>query len=431
MKLFGTMDIKNNELTIGGVKASVLTKEYNTPLYVMDETLVRENCRRYYKALNCESTFNRVAYAGKSFLNIAMCNILNEENMYLDVVSGGELYTAYKAGFPLERIYFHGNNKTDYEIDLGVRLGVGRFIVDNLHELEILNSLAKANKRVQKIYLRITPGIEAHTHDYIKTGQLDSKFGFPIIDNVIIKTVKKVLELPYIELVGLHCHIGSQIFEPEPYEDAAEIMMNLIKDIYKETNYLITELDLGGGFGIYYTENDSPSTLEKYCETIINKINDTARKINIPVPLVVVEPGRSIVGNAGITLYTIGSIKEIPNIKKYVAVDGGMSDNIRPALYNSQYECVVANRMYEDELEIVTIVGKCCESGDILLNNVVLPKVYSGDILAFLTTGAYGYSMANNYNRIPKAAVVMVNNGVSRLICRRESYEDMLKNEYV
>lgn len=431
MKLFGTMNIKDNQLTIGGVKCRMLAKEYRTPLYVMDETLVRENCRKFYKALNCEGTLNRVSYAGKAFLNIAMCNILKEENLYLDVVSGGELYTAYKAGFPLERIYFHGNNKTDYEIDLGVRLGIGRFVVDNLHELEALNYSAEVNKKIQKIYLRITPGIEAHTHDYIKTGQLDSKFGFPLINNNIIKTVKKVLELPYIELVGLHCHIGSQIFELKPYEDAAEIMMNLIKDIYIETNYLITELDLGGGFGIYYNKNDLPNTPEKYCEAIVNKINNVSKRINIPKPLVVIEPGRSIVGNAGITLYTVGSIKEIPEIRKYVAVDGGMSDNIRPALYNAQYECVVANRIYGEELELVTIVGKCCESGDVLLNKALLPKLYSGDILAFLTTGAYGYSMANNYNRIPKAAVVMVNNGVSRLICRRESYEDMLRNEYV
>lgn len=431
MKLFGTMNIKDNQLTIGGVKCRMLAKEYRTPLYVMDETLVRENCRKFYKALNCEGTLNRVSYAGKAFLNIAMCNILKEENLYLDVVSGGELYTAYKAGFPLERIYFHGNNKTDYEIDLGVRLGIGRFVVDNLHELEALNYSAEVNKKIQKIYLRITPGIEAHTHDYIKTGQLDSKFGFPLINNNIIKTVKKVLELPYIELVGLHCHIGSQIFELKPYEDAAEIMMNLIKDIYRETNYLITELDLGGGFGIYYNKNDLPNTPEKYCEAIVNKINNVSKRINIPKPLVVIEPGRSIVGNAGITLYTVGSIKEIPEIRKYVAVDGGMSDNIRPALYNAQYECVVANRIYGEELELVTIVGKCCESGDVLLNKALLPKLYSGDILAFLTTGAYGYSMANNYNRIPKAAVVMVNNGVSRLICRRESYEDMLRNEYV
>lgn len=429
MKLFGSMKVEGNELYVGGVKASALSKEYGTPLYVIDEELVRSNCRRYYNAMKCEERGNRVTYAGKAFINMSMCNLVNEENLYLDVVSGGELYTAYKAGFPLERIYFHGNNKSDYEIDLGVRLGIGRFIVDNIHELEVLNSIAQEYGRVQKVYLRITPGVEAHTHEYIKTGQLDSKFGFPVIGDTVYDAIKRAMELEYIELNGLHCHIGSQIFDLEPFEDTTEIMLKLINDIKEKLGYEIKELDLGGGFGIYYTEGDKPKEIEEYCSVIINKADEICRKLNMNVPILSIEPGRSIVGNAGLTLYTVGAIKEIPNIRKYVSVDGGMSDNIRPALYSANYESLIANRVFDNSKEIVTVAGKCCESGDVLLNSIEMPRMETGDILAIMSTGAYGHSMANNYNRIPKAAVVSVSNGISKVICKRETYEDLLRNE--
>ncbi|WP_096515239.1 diaminopimelate decarboxylase [Clostridium perfringens] len=429
MKLFGSMKVEGNELYVGGVKASALSKEYGTPLYVIDEELVRSNCRRYYNAMKCEERGNRVTYAGKAFINMSMCNLVNEENLYLDVVSGGELYTAYKAGFPLERIYFHGNNKSDYEIDLGVRLGIGRFIVDNIHELEVLNSIAQEYGRVQKVYLRITPGVEAHTHEYIKTGQLDSKFGFPVIGDTVYDAIKRAMELEYIELNGLHCHIGSQIFDLEPFQDTTEIMLNLINDIKEKLGYEIKELDLGGGFGIYYTEGDKPKEIEEYCSVIINKADEICRKLNMNVPILSIEPGRSIVGNAGLTLYTVGAIKEIPNIRKYVSVDGGMSDNIRPALYSANYESLIANRVFDNSKEIVTVAGKCCESGDVLLNSIEMPRMETGDILAIMSTGAYGHSMANNYNRIPKAAVVSVSNGISKVICKRETYEDLLRNE--
>ncbi|MDK0554261.1 diaminopimelate decarboxylase [Clostridium perfringens] len=429
MKLFGSMKVEGNELYVGGVKASALSKEYGTPLYVIDEELVRSNCRRYYNAMKCEERGNRVTYAGKAFINMSMCNLVNEENLYLDVVSGGELYTAYKAGFQLERIYFHGNNKSDYEIDLGVRLGIGRFIVDNIHELEVLNSIAQEYGRVQKVYLRITPGVEAHTHEYIKTGQLDSKFGFPVIGDTVYDAIKRAMELEYIELNGLHCHIGSQIFDLEPFEDTTEIMLNLINDIKETLGYEIKELDLGGGFGIYYTEGDKPKEIEEYCSVIINKADEICRKLNMNVPILSIEPGRSIVGNAGLTLYTVGAIKEIPNIRKYVSVDGGMSDNIRPALYSANYESLIANRVFDNSKEIVTVAGKCCESGDVLLNSIEMPRMETGDILAIMSTGAYGHSMANNYNRIPKAAVVSVSNGISKVMCKRETYEDLLRNE--
>ncbi|MDU7112003.1 MAG: diaminopimelate decarboxylase, partial [Clostridium perfringens] len=311
----------------------------------------------------------------------------------------------------------------------GVRLGIGRFIVDNIHELEVLNSIAQEYGRVQKVYLRITPGVEAHTHEYIKTGQLDSKFGFPVIGDTVYDAIKRAMELEYIELNGLHCHIGSQIFDLEPFEDTTEIMLNLINDIKETLGYEIKELDLGGGFGIYYTEGDKPKEIEEYCSVIINKADEICRKLNMNVPILSIEPGRSIVGNAGLTLYTVGAIKEIPNIRKYVSVDGGMSDNIRPALYSANYESLIANRVFDNSKEIVTVAGKCCESGDVLLNSIEMPRMETGDILAIMSTGAYGHSMANNYNRIPKAAVVSVRNGISKVMCKRETYEDLLRNE--
>ncbi len=429
MKLFGNMKTEENTLVIGGVKTTKLVEEFGTPLYVMDEQLLRDNCRSYINFFKCKEKDNKVAYAGKAFLTLAMCKLIEEEGLCLDVVSGGELYTAYKANFPLERVLFHGNNKTLEEIEMGVRLGVGTFVVDNLFEIEQLNQVAKNYGRLQNIYLRITPGIEAHTHEYIKTGQIDSKFGFAPVGDNIINAIKRAIELENVNLCGLHCHIGSQIFELTPYEDAAEIMLNLIKRIKDETGCLIGELDLGGGFGIYYSNEDKPRETKEYCDAILNKVDSVCKEINLEVPTLVIEPGRSIAGNAGTTLYTIGSIKNIPSIRKYVSVDGGMTDNIRPALYNARYECIVANRVIYDSKEKVTISGKCCESGDILLNAIKIPSVLSGDLLAMMSTGAYGYSMSNNYNKIPKAAVVMVKDGEARVICKRESYEDIIKNE--
>ena len=429
MRFFGSMDVVENQLTIGGVKCVDLVKEYGTPLYVFDENLIRDNCRRFISAFQVESKNNRVAYAGKAFLTLAMCNVIKEEGLYLDVVSGGELYTAYKSGFPMDKIYFHGNNKTIDEIRMAVKLGIGRFVADNFSEIEHINNIAKENNVIQKILLRLTPGIEAHTHDYIKTGQIDSKFGFTLLNNNTIDAVKKAVSMDNVQLVGIHCHIGSQIFELEPYKDATCMMLTIMQNIYEETGYMLTELDLGGGVGIYYTEGDEPYSIEKYCSTIIAAYEEKCKELTITKPTLTIEPGRSIVGNAGTTLYTVGAIKEIPEIRKYVSVDGGMTDNIRPALYRAQYESVIANKVISDANEIVTISGKCCESGDILLNDINLPQVNSGDILAVLSTGAYGYSMASNYNKIPKAAVVMASEGKTRLICRRESYDDVIKNE--
>lgn len=429
MKLFGSMKTDGNELEVGGVKAKDLVAKYGTPLYVMDEKLLRDTCKDYYKNFKCEEDNNRVAFAGKAFLTVEMIKLVKEEGLCLDVVSGGELYAAHKAGLPMEKIYFHGNNKTLDEMEMGVKLGVGRFIVDNFYEMENLDRIAREQGKVQDIYLRITPGIEAHTHDYIKTGQIDSKFGFAPVNNIIMDAVNKAISLKNVNLVGLHCHIGSQIFELQPYEDAVEVMLTLINKIKDETGHVINELDLGGGFGIYYTEVDKPKTTKEYCDAILNKVDEVCEKLDLKKPILTIEPGRSIVGNAGLTLYTVGAVKVIPGVREYVAVDGGMGDNIRPALYEAKYECGLANKMNEENVNKVTIAGKCCESGDILVHDVDLPRVETGDILAVMTTGAYGYSMANNYNKIPKAAVVMVKDGASRLAAKRESYEDLIRNE--
>lgn len=429
MNLFGSMEIRENTLYVGGVSTVELTEKYGTPLYVFDEELMRNICKDYHKYFKVNEANNRVAYAGKAFLTLAMCKLVEEEGLCLDVVSGGELYTAMKANFPADKIYFHGNNKTLEEVEMGIDYGVSRFVVDNFYELEQINKIAARKNKVQKVLLRITPGIEAHTHDYIKTGQIDSKFGFTLSNEDALKGVNMALELPGVELAGLHCHIGSQIFDLSPYEDAVEIMMGFIKTIKEEFNYEIQELDLGGGFGIYYTEKDEPRTTKEYCETIINKADEVSKKLDIKLPMLTIEPGRSIVGNAGMTLYTIGSTKDIPGVRKYIAVDGGMADNIRPALYGAKYECIVANKMENNKEDLVTIAGKCCESGDILINDVNIANTESGDILAIFTTGAYGFSMSNNYNKIPKAAVVFTQDGKDRLVCKRQSYEDLIGNE--
>lgn len=427
MKMFGTMKISDNNLYIGGVSAKKLRERFGTPLYVYDEDLIIGNIRRYKNAFN--HGVNEVAYAGKAFLTIAMCQLLKTEGVSLDVVSGGELYTAMKAGFPMDKVYFHGNNKTEDEIIMGIENRVGRFVVDNYHELRLINKHAGAKGIVQNILFRVSPGISAHTHKYIMTGQVDSKFGFSIFSEETIRVIKEATQLKNINFCGIHSHIGSQIFEIKPYLQEIEVLLSYCRRLEKEYGVQVQELDLGGGFGIYYKDGDEPEEIEDICSAIIKHSAETADDLNIKVPKLIIEPGRSIIGNAGTTLYTIGSIKDIENVRKYVSVDGGMTDNIRPALYDAEYECVIANEVNRKEKEQVTISGKCCESSDILLENANVSKAESGDILAVLSTGAYGYSMSSNYNKIRKAAVVFVKDGEAKLACRRQSYEDLIKNE--
>ena len=431
MKLHGNMSIKNNTLYIGGISCVDLANKYSTPLYVFDEDLIRENCREYRKYFKVEENNNKVAYAGKAFLTLYMCNLIKEENLCLDVVSGGELYTAHKANFPMENILFHGNNKTIDEIKMGIELGVGRFVVDNFYELDIIEEICKGKNKIQEIYFRITPGIEAHTHDYIKTGQIDSKFGFALINGDLYEAIEKLSEYKNIKLVGLHAHIGSQIFDIEPFMDEVDIMIDLIKEIKDKFDIDLKEIDLGGGIGVYYTKEDKPKTIKEFCEAIINRAEIKCKEIGIEIPTLIIEPGRSISANAGSTLYTIGSIKDIKNVRTYVSVDGGMTDNIRPSLYKAGYECSIVNKMKYEKVNNVTVAGKCCESGDILITHANIMDIESGDILITASTVAYGYSMASNYNKIPKPAVVMVSNGESNLVCKRQTYDELLELELI
>jgi diaminopimelate decarboxylase len=372
---------------------------------------------------------SEVIYAGKAFLTMGMCKIIEEEDLSLDVVSGGELYTAISAEFPAKRIYFHGNNKSYEELRMAVKYGVGRIIVDNFYELEMLKDLAKKQRSKIKILLRITPGIEAHTHDYIKTGQLDSKFGFGLENGHAVMAVEHALSSKGIKLMGFHCHIGSQIFEREPFNMAAEVMLKFARDIHESFGIETSEIDFGGGFGIKYTDDDRPLSVENYLETLVDSVKLWSEKLNIRVPKILIEPGRAIVGAAGTTLYTVGSIKNIPGVRKYISVDGGMSDNIRPALYGAKYSAMIANKAGNPPEEKVSVAGKCCESGDMLIWDIELPRVVPGDILAIFCTGAYHYTMSSNYNMLPRPAVVFVKDGSAQLMVQRETYEDLLRNE--
>jgi diaminopimelate decarboxylase len=417
-------------LTIGGVDVPALAREYGTPLYIMDEDAIRSTCREYRKAMLRHYGKNfLVAFASKAFCTKYMYKILAEENMGADVVSGGELYTALKAGFPMNRVYFHGNNKTDDEIKLALSSGVGRFVADNTEELSRLNEIAAAEGCVADISFRIKPGVEAHTHEFIKTGQIDSKFGVALINDEAFDFAKTALGLKNIRLVGVHCHIGSQIFDIDPFVHAADLMIDFISRVKSELGYEIAELNLGGGFGIRYTEKDDPKQIDEIVKSFTSAVLKKVSENNIKPPFLVIEPGRSIVAPYGITVYTVGSVKHIKNIRTYVSIDGGMTDNPRYALYQSEYTAVLPERINEPATETVTIAGRCCESGDLIGKDMKIPPVKPNDLIAVLSTGAYNYSMASNYNRIPRPPVVTVSGGKSRLIVRRESYEDLIRND--
>lgn len=417
-------------LTIGGCDTTKLAKEYGTPLYVLNENVIRNTCSAYVNSFKKFYEGNGMPlYASKALSCLELCRIAKDENLGLDVVSGGELYTALKAGFPMENIHFHGNNKTDEELEMALDNNVGKIVVDNLEELERLNSMAESKNKIADISFRIKPGVDAHTHNFIRTGQIDSKFGFALETGEAYEAVKKAISYDNICLKELHCHIGSQIFDIEPFVTAAEIMMDFIGKIKNELNFVISHLNLGGGFGIMYVDSDTPVPYENYMEKVSEKVKAKAKEYGIPVPFIFIEPGRSIVGEAGITLYTVGAKKTIPNVRTYVSVDGGMTDNIRYALYQSDYTVVNASKADKECTETVTVAGKCCESGDLIQENVKVAETEAGDILAVLSTGAYNYSMASNYNRIPRPAVVMVKDGQSRIIVKRETFDDIIKND--
>lgn len=419
-----------NHLEIGGCDCVDLANNFGTPLYVMDESLVRENCRIYKNAL--ERYYDgkgMVLYAGKAFSTMAMCRIVLQEGLGLDVVSGGELYTAIKAGFPMDRVYFHGNNKSIEELELAIDNNIRMIVVDNRQELLRINEIAAVKGKTMNISFRIKPGINAHTHDFVQTGQIDSKFGVALENGEAMEIIAEAVKLSNVKVVGLHCHIGSQILELNPFEQAARVMLDFIARIKEELDLVIEELNLGGGYGIRYTEEDGSIEYEQYIESVSKVVKSVCENKGIKLPFIVMEPGRSIVASAGITLYRIGTIKDIEGVRKYIAVDGGMTDNPRYALYQSKYEGVIANRADAMKNDKVTIAGKCCESGDLLGEDVILPEVKEGDILAILSTGAYNYSMSSNYNRIPRPPVVLVKDGKARVIVKREDYEDVIRND--
>ncbi len=418
---------ENGNLQMGGCDLTEVAREWKTPLYVMDEETIRTNCRVYLNAMKeYYGGHGRVLYASKALSCMAVYRIMKEEGMGVDVVSGGELYTALQAGFPAEHIYFHGNNKTEDELVLALESGVGRIIVDNIFELNTLNRLAGERGKTAEILFRIKPGIDAHTHSFIQTGQIDSKFGVALETGEAEEIIKEALSMEHISVVGVHCHIGSQIFELEPFRLAAKTMMAFLAEIKNKYGLTMKELNLGGGFGSKYVERDTPINYDEYIRLVSETVKEESEKLGIPCPFILMEPGRSIVASAGLTIYTVGAVKEIPGIRTYVSVDGGMADNPRYIMYDAEYTAVLPENPAGKPEMTATIAGKCCESGDILIPEATLPKVKPGDLLAIQTTGAYNYSMSSNYNRIPKPPIVMVKDGKATLAVRRERYEDII-----
>lgn len=433
--MFNSDNLTVNEqghLCIGSHDTVELAKEFGTPLYVLDEDKVRQNCRGYKNAIDeYYGGMGLALYASKALCTMYTARVAAEEGLGADVVSGGEIYTLKKAGFPMEKVFFHGNNKTDDEIELAMDCGVGHIVVDNIYELDRVNQAAAKRNTVQPILFRIKPGIDAHTHDFVRTGQIDSKFGVALENGEAYEIHKYASTLKNVSVDGVHCHIGSQIFDVTPFCEAAKVMMNFVADLRDTLGLYPKILNLGGGFGIKYVEGDDPLAPADYVKAAIETVKEVAEQRKIPLPFLVFEPGRSIVAEAGITLYTVGCVKDIVNVRTYVSVDGGMSDNPRYIMYGSKYSAVLANKANEENVKKVTIAGKCCESGDIIQENVPLPEVNVGDTLAVLATGAYNYSMASNYNRIPRPAMVAVKGSEKKVIVRRETYEDIIKNDII
>lgn len=431
MILHEHLDInEKGHLTIGGADTVELAERYGTPAYILDENVIRKNCRTYIGA--ARKYFGEDAlplYASKALCFTGIYKLVAEEGMGIDCVSSGEIYTAMRADFPADKIYFHGNNKTDADISFAMDNGVGTFVVDNTDELRSIAAQARARGMSQRILLRITPGIDPHTHKAISTGSIDSKFGSAIETGQALEIVKEAIASDGIDLAGLHCHIGSQIFDIDPFTQAADIMAKFIAQIKNECGYTVRELNLGGGLGVRYTEYDREIDYADAIKDMAQIIKGICEKNGIAMPRIILEPGRSLVAAAGITLYTVGSVKNIPDFKTYVSVDGGMPDNPRYALYQSQYTALVANRAGEEKSTRVTLAGRCCESGDLIGENMELQRARRGDILAVLVTGAYNHSMASNYNRLPRPPIVMVKDGEARLAVRRESFEDLCRND--
>jgi len=430
MNLFGTMALnQDNQLEIGQCNVSQLSEKFDTPLYVVDVKLIRDNCDLFKNAFQRENIDTEVIYASKAFLNKAMCRLIQESGLSLDVVSGGELHTAISANFPADKIYMHGNNKTTEELLMALDYGIKRIVVDNEHELDLLSYLCEQLNKSIDILLRVNPGIEAHTHEYIQTSKNDSKFGISIYQDSICDLIHKIEADPNIHLKGFHCHIGSQIFEESSFYSAVSVMMEFVERVQKDCSFTTLELNLGGGFGVYYSKEDDPFDTTTCLQNMLDVVVDEVAKRDLTMPKLFIEPGRAIVANAGTTLYKVGGIKRTYGGKNFIFVDGGMTDNPRTALYDSKYEAIISSKDSLVEKDIFTIAGKCCESGDILIKEIELPTPHVDDILAISCTGAYNYSMASNYNRNRKPAVVFVEDGVAKLAVKRETFDDLLRND--
>ncbi len=430
-----TAEVSNQgHLCIGGCDVVDLAKEFSTPLYLFDEFTLHHKCREFKSAFGKYYPDTLVIYASKAFLNKALTLILKEEGLGLDVVSGGELSIAHSVDFPMDKVYFHGNNKAPEELELALDWGIGRFVVDNPYELELLNKLAAEKGTNQDILLRITPGVDPHTHQYTTTGTLDSKFGFPLATGQAEEAVKQVMSTSNLSLSGFHFHLGSPVFQVQPYELAIELVLRFAREMSEQFGFTLSELGIGGGFAVPYTLDSKVPTVTDYAKAIASKLNSLIPALSplppeerVTYPRLIIEPGRAIVGQAGIALYTVGAIKKIPGIRKYICIDGGINDNIRPALYGANYEALVANKALDKEEDSVTIAGKLCESGDILVQDTTLASVSPGDIIAIPVCGAYSIPMWSNYNALPRPAIVMVEKGKARLIRRRESYQDLMR----
>jgi len=431
LTLFPTTSTINDRghLIIGGCDTVELAAEFGTPLYLFDEFSLRSRCAEFKQEFSQRYADTTVIYACKAFINKALALIFKEEGLGLDVVSAGELGIVQSAGFPLERVYFHGNNKSAEEIRLALEWRIGRIVVDNFHELAMLGEIAGEQGYTPDILLRLSPGVEPHTHRYIITGAVDTKFGFPLASGD--EAVAQAMSAPNLNLVGLHFHIGSLIYDIEPYQQAIELILSFAAGMRQRNGFELRELNVGGGFAIQYAVDFLAPPLSAYAEAIASRVIDKCRELDLALPRLVVEPGRAIVGQAGVALYWVGVVKDIPGVRCYVSVDGGMADNIRPALYGAKHEAVVANRMAEKEEGRVTIAGRFCESGDILIENIALPPVSAGDIIAVADCGAYCLSMASNYNASLKSAIVLVKEGKARLIRRRETLDDLTRCDLI
>jgi len=417
-------------LEINGCDVVDLASEFGTPLVIYDEDSIRDQCRRYLSAFREHTADYEVIYASKALSSVAIGQLILEEGLSIDVSSGGEYHIARAAGFPPDKIFFHGNNKTRQELDHALSQGIGFVVVDSFQELAMLEDLAAERGIVQRILLRITPGVEAHTHSYIQTGQIDSKFGFGLVEGVAMDAIRQALRAPHLDLVGLHAHIGSQIFQLDGFRKAIEILVQLIGEANAGLSFDCRYLNVGGGLGIRYTEDDMPASIGDYVRVKVEGVREEMQSLGLPMPRVLIEPGRSIVGKAGITAYTVGTIKAVPGVRTYVSVDGGMSDNIRPMLYDAQYEGLLANKATEPADTVVTVAGKHCESGDILIRDALIARPEPGDLLVIPAAGAYCYAMASNYNGSLRPAVILVKDGRARVVIERETFADLLAKHH-